>query len=270
MQFRLFHPIPQLAEYIQHFWTIRAPAPGSPRSARMPADARGTLLLSFAGNTHFVPDDSPDHSLGIGAGILGPRRWSSVLEHDGETDLIAAQFRPGGMASFFDCSIRELSESTTPLELLWGKRANRLLEQIYDARTPQEKILVYQKVLAARIREWPDRHRISKAFKDMDAANEEVHIAWFAEQVCLSQKHLERLFERRVGITPKLYCRIVRFQKMVSKLERQGKPETWTALAAEFGYYDHSHMLKDFRAFVGATPSEFVAATAGIAEVVYA
>ena len=72
-------------------------------------------------------------------------------------------------------------------------------------------------------------------------------------------------------MTQKFYCRLARFQRMVRKLGCHVKPETWAALAAQFGYYDHSHMVKDFRVIVGTTPSEFVAATAaGIAEVVYA
>ena len=269
MELTVLQPIPLLAEYIHHFWAIRAPASGRQRSVRLPADARGTLLLSFAGNTRFSGAGNGVYRLGVGAGLLGARARGSILEHDGKTEVIAAQFRPGGMAAFFDCNIRELYGVTTPLEALWGRQADRLLDQVEEARTSREKIGVYQEALRARVKEVRDRRRISTAVELMDSADQSVPIAWFASQACLTQKHFGRLFERIVGTTPKTYRRLARFQRTVTWLSRHGKPETWTALAIQFRYYDHSHMVKDFQAFAGTTPREFVAATAGITGAVY-
>jgi AraC-like DNA-binding protein len=90
-----------------------------------------------------------------------------------------------------------------------------------------------------------------------------------AEETNLSQKQFERQFERVVGMMPKRYVRLARFQKLVGWLRRRDSTESWAALAARFGYYDHSHLVKDFQAFAGTTPSEFTAATAGIVEVAY-
>ena len=100
-------------------------------------------------------------------------------------------------------------------------------------------------------------------------AKNEISIARLSEQVNLSQKQLERVFTRTVGLTPKRYSRLARFQKIVSFLERREGFSDWTSLALEFGFFDHSHMVKDFQAFAGTAPGRFADATAGIVEIVY-
>jgi AraC-like DNA-binding protein len=183
--------------------------------------------------------------------------------------LIAAQFRPGGLASFVRCGASELAEQTTPLDLLWGSAGNWLSEQIYEADTVIEKLDIYQNALLRRFAEVRYQPRILHALAKIENSQGNVFVESLAEQTNLSQKQFERQFERVVGMMPKRYIRLARFQKLVSWLRRCDSTENWAALAARFGYYDHAHLVKDFQAFAGTTPSEFAAATAGVVEVAY-
>ena len=73
----------------------------------------------------------------------------------------------------------------------------------------------------------------------------------------MSPRQLERLFSERVGISPKLFLRIVRFQEVV-RATRSGRRDLgWAALAAEHGFYDQAHFINDFKAFVGRTPADW-------------
>lgn len=270
MFYKHFYPITPLRPYIECFWIIVSSADAAiTHRARMPADSRATLLLNFVGEPRIVASDGTLHYIGRGANILGVRTQSYILEHNGDTHLIAAQFRPGGFASFTRYGIGELAEQTTPLDLLWGNTGNWLCEQIYGMNADLEKLALYQNELLKRFVEMPQQLRIQHALAQIDDTRGNISVESLAAQANLSQKQFERQFERVVGMMPKRYIRLARFQRLVNQLTRRGSTVNWTKVAAQFGYYDHSHLAKDFRAFVGTTPSEFAAATAGIVEVAY-
>lgn len=270
MDYKHFSPVPALSPYIDSFWIIQSTAASAVNHrARMPADSRATLLLNFAGSSRMIAGDGATYSLGRGADLLGMHSQSYVLEHEGDTDLIAAQFRPGGFAAFVRQGIGELAEQVAPLDVLWGRPGSQLCEQIYEAATTAEKLALYQTALLKHLVEVPYQPRLQNALRQIDQAQGNVSVKWLAEQANLSQKQFERLFEHMVGMMPKRYLRLRRFQRLVSWLQHCGNAVNWTDLAAQFNYYDHSHLVKDFRTFAGTTPSEFAAATAGVVEVVY-
>lgn len=270
MFYQHFRPSPALRPYIESFWIIKASAESAvTRTARMPADSRATLLLSFDGETRLVPGEGETQHFSKGAVLLGVHNQSYTLEHDGNTDLIAAQFRPGGLASFVRYGAGEIAEQTIPLDLLWGSAGNSVFEQIYEAGTTIEKVALYQSALLKRFAEVPHQSRILRALAHIDAAPDNLSVEWLATQTSLSQKQFERVFERMVGMMPKRYIRLARFQKLVRWLRSYAGTANWTMLAAQFGYYDHAHMAKDFQAFASTTPGKFTTATAGVVEVAY-
>jgi AraC-like DNA-binding protein len=82
-----------------------------------------------------------------------------------------------------------------------------------------------------------------------------------------SARQLERLFLDRVGIPPKVFLRITRFQEVLRAVRAGASGSTWAAVAAECGFYDQSHFIRDFKAFVGAAPSEWQVDDASLAAV---
>jgi AraC-like DNA-binding protein len=270
MKYKHFQPIPALMPYIDSFWVIEAAARSgdSPR-ARMPADSRATLLLSFSGESRMTVDRGTMHHVGSGATLLGVHSQSYLLEHEGDTNLIAAQFRPGGLAAFVRCGVGELAAQAVPLDLLWGRPGNDLSERIFELDDTSQKLAVYQDMLLKCFAEVPQQARILNSLNLIENAQGNPSVEWLAEQANLSQKQFERQFERVVGMMPKHYMRLARFQKLVRWLRQADRPANWTAIAARFAYYDHAHLAKDFRAFAGTTPSEFAATTAGVVEVAY-
>lgn len=80
----------------------------------------------------------------------------------------------------------------------------------------------------------------------------------------LTPRTLQRRFAARIGVSPRMLAAIVRFRRLFEAL-READAETWTAVAQAAGYFDHPQMARDFRRFVGCTPSRFVAAERGLA-----
>jgi AraC-like DNA-binding protein len=90
-------------------------------------------------------------------------------------------------------------------------------------------------------------------------------IDWLARQACLSPRQLQRKFTERIGVGPKLYSRLVRFNRAyLFKLEHPAA--AWPTVALRFGYTDYQHMARDFRQFTNATPTAWAEADRGSPE----
>src|SRR5262249_6504464 len=87
------------------------------------------------------------------------------------------------------------------------------------------------------------------------AAGGAVGIADLADDLGYSQKHVIHLFHDQVGVPPKLYARIVRFDRLMRHLKTGGRG-TWADLALRFGYYDQAHLVREVRQFTGASRRE--------------
>ena len=74
----------------------------------------------------------------------------------------------------------------------------------------------------------------------------------------ISRQHIARKFDHYVGISPKLFCRVVRFQNMMRSVASLGNVD-WASAALDLGYYDQAHMISDFKEFSGLTPASFLA-----------
>ncbi|KAB7731495.1 helix-turn-helix domain-containing protein [Rudanella paleaurantiibacter] len=81
---------------------------------------------------------------------------------------------------------------------------------------------------------------------------------WLADQACLSSRQLERKFQERMGMSPKFYARIARFDRAF-KLKTQQPQLDWLDVAYQCGYFDFSHLMRDFRQFAEVTPSLLLA-----------
>jgi AraC-like DNA-binding protein len=82
-------------------------------------------------------------------------------------------------------------------------------------------------------------------------------VAEVTECVGLSARRFIELFRNQVGLAPKVFCRIRRFQKVLRTVEKQGDVD-WTAVALSCGYFDQAHFIHDFRAFSGINPSTYL------------
>ena len=168
---------------------------------------------------------------------------------------------PGGAFPFLGGALGELHNTGVSLVELWGeKRARRLVELLHEAGTVERKFQILERWLM-----WiADRSLITtppylshlRTFQSDPGlfTSEEV-----ARQVNLSQRRFIELFRDEVGLTPKLFCRVQRFQNVINSIEHKAEAEVdWVDLALSHGYSDQSHFIHDFRAFSGLSPTEYL------------
>ena len=145
----------------------------------------------------------------------------------------------------------------TALEDIWGRGAARLHHRLADAKGPREIFRVLgEELTAAAPREHPLRPDLAQALAACERPG--VTVSDLARGTGLGSKRLIQFFTDEVGLTPKLYLRIVRFEQLLADV--YDRPSVgWADMAAKHGYFDQSHLIRDFRDLAGMTPTAYLA-----------
>jgi AraC-like DNA-binding protein len=172
--------------------------------------------------------------------------------------MVGIRFRPGGAYPFFRFPISELSEAVTELDLIWGGLLSEIRDQLLELTTPEQRLLTLESFLLRQAKRSlePDR-AISYAVSRLQQSPQFLAIRDLANMIGITQKHLISQFERIVGLRPKSFARVCKFQQVVNLIEQQ-KEIDWVRLANDCGYYDQAHFIKEFQAFSGLNPSSYV------------
>ena len=171
---------------------------------------------------------------------------------------MVAHFHELGAAHFFDVPLHELFGSITPLADL-GCRAllSEIEERLALATSHLERARLMDEFLCRRLRERSDDALVTAAARSIRRSRGNLRIRALARELGVSQDALEKRFRRVAGASPKQLASIARFREVVSGFERG---ETLTSLAHRAGYFDQSHLIREFRAFTGAAPESFMRA----------
>jgi AraC-like DNA-binding protein len=173
--------------------------------------------------------------------------------------MVGIRFRPGGAYPFFPFPISELSESVTELELIWGGLIDEVREQLFAIKNPRERLLRLEWLLLTQARRSLEVNRlIAFAVHQLQHSPQFLAIRDLAGTIGITQKHLISQFEKVVGLKPKSFARVCKFQKVVNLIEKPGEIE-WAAVASDCGYYDQAHFIHEFQAFSGLNPTAYVA-----------
>lgn len=192
-----------------------------------------------------------------GAVIAGAYSRCFAADRRAHATFLGIQFRPGGAFPFLDRPASELADAHVELDALWGSSGAELRERIVEAATPAERFALVEEALLRRVRRMPELHpAVVGALQALEIAEEEVRIRDLAADLGLSQRRLIQVFSAEVGMTPKRYQQVRRFQRVYARVRDDADPD-WAAVAAEGGYFDQSHLIHEFRRFSGFTPTAF-------------
>jgi AraC-like DNA-binding protein len=244
-------PTPPLAEFIEWFWYCED-VPAYDRARILPS---GTVELVLNLRDDEVRLEGPVRRRLSGAVVSGAYGEFLVIDPMQHASMIGVHFKPGGAAPFLG-TLGDLTDTHTDLETVWGRSAVQLREQLCAANTPAERFAILEQMLMIRLARSPGRHRAVltalAAFEQPEARVRDV-----AGMVGLSQRRFIQVFAAEVGLTPKLYGRVRRFQR-ARAMVRPGTSPNWARIAVECGYFDQAHLIHDFRAFTGYSPVEFL------------
>lgn len=256
---RHYRPPAPLAAYVGLFWYYAGFVRGHARERLLPT---GTIELVI--NLHedevrtYDPDDAGRCLRYPGSVVVGAHSRYFVLDTAEQNDVIGIHFKPGGAYPFLAPPADGFSNTHVGLESIWGPRTREIRERLLAAATPEARFAILEQALLARLRRAPEPHpAVLHALRCIDGAPQLQTIARLTERLGLSPKRFIRLFSQQVGLTPKVYCRVQRFQRVIQGVQRQARVD-WAGVAAGCGYYDQAHFIRDFRAFSGLNPGAYL------------
>lgn len=180
----------------------------------------------------------------------------SISAHE-HSEMFVVQFKPAGAHPFLHVPISELNDKILPAEKILGEEILTLREHLLSKETPEEKFERADGWLKNRFDgSMVPPEALSTALDRMQ--KEPVSgLSKIVEEYPNTQKHLIEQFKRYVGLTPKKYQRVLRFNEILQKI-RDKEQITWAEIAYRCGYSDQSHFIKEFNHFSGFNPHEFI------------
>ncbi len=256
MQYVSRTPQAALAPFVGHLGYAEGNA-GSGLERALPTGVP-QLLVNLAEDRYRVyagPGDARAVESAGGAALSGPRSHVQVIDTADQRETVWVAFRPGGAAAFFAGPVDRTSEHLLDLDALWGHHAGAdLRERLAAAPTPQAKLDVVERVLRGRAVR-PLRADPGLAFA-VAQLQRGTPVALVAERCGLTGRAFTRRFTDNVGLTPKRFARVRRFQRALASIPHD-RPVDWAEIAHRTGYFDQAHFVKEFRAFTGLVPSAY-------------
>ncbi len=252
-------PRPPLARFVQQIWYWQSdPQPHA--FERLLPNGEATIIFNL--NDDPIRNYNPARlecfeTLGL-ASVSGAHTRPFILDTTQATHVIGIQFRPGGAFPFFTPPSSELQNAHVALDTLWPGRANSIREQLLEAPGIDAMFGILERELFAALTRPLDLHpAVCYALHQFCRESHAIAVAAVTDRLGLSPRRFIRLFHDQVGVTPKAFCRVRRFQRVLSAI-RDAQTVQWSQIALDAGYYDQSHFIHDFQEFSGFTPAAYL------------
>lgn len=257
LDYRVHRPAPPLDGLVDYLWSLRD-VPSHTLECIIPSGTFEIVLNLYEDEfrIHKPNSGSVESARFRGAIASGAYRSAFVAETRAHASIMGVHFKPGGAAAVLGVSGGELADAHVELEALWGRRAESLRDRLCAEPDPDERLRILERALfdslarASTIR--PEIHVALARLSDSDPEVRDV-----AKELQLSHRRFIELFTEQVGMTPKRYSRVVRFQRALTRVAGVEAP-AWTEVALECGYFDQSHLCHDWLEFTGFSPVDFL------------
>jgi AraC-like DNA-binding protein len=234
-----YKPALPLARYVQSLWYSAGHEVAHRRERVLPG-GRFQIVIDLRDGASATP-----------ALVVGMQSNYAVIDVHGIQSMMGILFRPGGSRSLFDLPSDEFYNRVIPLELVWGSTVAELRERLQEGASPAEKFRVLEAALQCRAQNHRELHcAVQHALGEFQRVPHVQSVLGISAEAGLSRRRFAQLFREQVGLTPKLYCRILRFQGVISQIS-SGQDVDWAEVALATGYYDQAHLAHEFRGFSG-------------------
>lgn len=255
VRYQAFPPDESLAPWVKCFWLLEdSPAPGAPMDAIVP-DGCPEIIVHYG--DRFTEEAAGRRIIQPEVLVAGQLTRPLKLRPTGGVGLVAARFRAGGLFPVLGVPMHELVDRRVPLEDMCSD-VSTLQARIAEAGSDRERVNTLATFLKRKLAlrcAWDDV--VPHNVRAILASGGRIAPDQLARDAGLTARQLERRFRVSVGVSPKVLCRIVRFRAIFDGLQ-SGAP--WSSIALQCGFFDQSHLIRDFKQFTGQSPTAFLAA----------
>lgn len=250
-------PCPPLNDYIEELFYVEGPLPYlQSKILTMPS----LHLIVNLGGAFRIRKSNQDESFVVCTDGWWGGLWSSyhIIDFPLDIQFFGVQFKPSGAYPFLRRPLSEIYDQVVPADALWGPYIAEMRERLYAAPNVQTAFALLEQLLLARLCEAPHGlELVQYAIKEIARHHGTLSIRALSEQIGISQNYLGMQFKRMVGLPPKQLVRFYRIAYVLSLIHRT-QLINWTTIAHQSGFYDQSHFNKDFLAFTGHNPTDYL------------
>jgi len=190
------------------------------------------------------------------AGLFGTITTFIEVVYTENMQMFGIRFKPAGIAAFTRVPVEEFTDRTVDLASVETLFNQSFRETIPEKQTASEIVTYTNDYLINRLPcIYPSDRQIIHAIDLINRAEGKIPLVEVASDVCLCQRHFERRFKSTIGISPKMFAKISRFKHALRCLKNDPHKDLLT-IAVACGYYDHSHLIKEFKTFSGDLPTD--------------
>lgn len=240
-----YTPDIRLTPWVKNYWT----ANGFVSSEVIPKvfpDGCTDIIFTFGGTK------------GISyAGLFGTMTTFVEVDYPKSTQMFGIRFKPAGITAFTRVPMEKLTDRSVDLSLIETLFEKSFYETLPEKQSVAEIVMHTNSSLLNRLScLYQSDRQIICAVDLISHAKGQLSLASVATDVCLCQRHFERKFKSVIGVSPKMFAKIFRFKNALQCMQKYPSKDLLT-IAVESGYYDHTHLIKDFKSLSGDTPNAF-------------
>jgi AraC-like DNA-binding protein len=256
MRFRAPHPA--LAGVVGSAYCGYVEEAAAPFRRREAANGRVTLIINLGAPLDLVEmSQSSSGGARLTSFVAGLHDGYAITEHRGDQCGIEVDLTPLGAGRLLGAP-HEVANECVALDDLLGRTADELTERLLSTDDWSERFALVDRALLDRIVDAPDPDpAVAWAWDQLERSHGQVPVNVLADEIGWSRRHFGVRFRNAVGLAPKPTGRVLRFRRATDLLAR-GPVRSIADVAAACGYADHSHLVREFHALAGCTPSQYV------------
>lgn len=220
-------------------------------------DGKTDMIFTFEGNYGLTLNETKIGS--TKSGYLTYNISSSISAYmDGNIEMIGVRFLPYGFYSVFGIPALEIANNIIEADLILGKKFRMVKEELYNIQNINERFDIIERWLIGKFVNVSRKdEELQYSIKMINNQKGILNINQFYGNFESEYKKIQRKFNTFVGVSPKLYTRMVRFEAIHNYILHK-KNIDWMELVVKFSLHDQSHLIKEFKYFTGLSPNDFI------------
>ncbi len=251
MIYETYIPSYPLSEIVDYFWYVNGVVNHS-REKILPAGNQELMINlsdSFKMEDYSGEVDKECRKMWFSSILTRP-----IIIHTSVTNVIGISFKNTGAYSLFGFPLTEFNNYVTDLENVWNNKVTDIRDRLLELESIHSKFELLDKLLTNEIK---NEVSLNGSVEFAIGLMGEYTITEICQKVGFTNKHLNYLFKKHMGISPNKYRRIRQFQKSINMIGSDTNVDL-QEIAFESGYFDQSHFIRDFKEFTDFTPTEYL------------
>ena len=223
-------------------------------------DGNTEIIIDLTHSTKYIYDNDSlvEKQACKKAWASGLRTEYITIPSGQDSSMLVIYFKKGMAYPFFPFPMNEVADRVVDTDLVWGREFENLREMLLQTSDIDRRFMIVEEFLIGRyLSNLKVNPCVAYAVEEIVAQPNQINLGRLYEKIGYSQKHFTEMFKTHVGVTPKAYVKVMRFQKAVAEIEAN-KMVRWSDIAQESGFYDQAHFINDFKFFSGFTPEDYL------------